>query len=182
MLKIQVRAERMGDLGTFVRRLDSPEMRIAGARGLNEHIRQQEKDSIATVSGQTRVPASRVKSISRVRLTSPSAFMSAAVEFRDKAIPLGEYTYRAWSRSMPGARAGDWGGKTHKGAFTVSRYGGRIFRRTGKSRFPIQQLWGPVLPNELLRRDMPNLRQREAFAARDLEQRVLRNMLHVFGF
>ncbi len=172
----------MTELARFVERLDSPEMRIAGARGLNEHIRIQEKDSIATVAAQTKIPPGRVKKISSVKLAAPAAMMSAAVEFKDQAIPLGEYTYRHWSRSSPGARAGDWGGKTHKGAFTVERYGGRIFRRTGKQRGPIQGLWGPVLPNELLRRDMPNLKAREAFAASDLEQRVLRAMLHVFGY
>lgn len=181
-LKIRVEVSRMGEIGAFVRRLDSPEARLAAARGLNEHIVIQERDSVATVSAQTRIPHGRVKSISRVRRARPAAAMEAAVQFNDAAIPLGEHTYRVWNRSMPGARAGDWRGKTHHGAFTVARYGGRIFRRVGSARGPIQMLWGPVLPNELLRRDMPNLAQREAFAQTDLEQRVIKNMLHAFGF
>jgi hypothetical protein len=33
----------------------------------------------------------------------------------------------------------------------VKRYGGGVFKRTGKARFPIEQLWGPSVPKEMLR-------------------------------
>jgi hypothetical protein len=181
-VKIQIAVNRAAGIGTFVQRLDSPAMRLAAARGLNEHIRVQEKDSVATVAAGTKIPASRVARISKVRLASPAGAMDAAVVFTDQAIPLGEFTYRAWSRGMLGARAGDWRGQTYRGAFTIAAYGGRIYRRRGSQRGPLQMLWGPVLPSELMRRDMPNLKAREAFAERDLERRVVSNMLHAFGF
>jgi hypothetical protein len=49
-------------------------------------------------------------------------------------------------------RAKIWGrAQTFRSAFVVKRYGGGVFKRTGKSRFPIEQLWGPSVPKEMLR-------------------------------
>ena len=49
-------------------------------------------------------------------------------------------------------RAKIWGrAQTFGSAFVVKRYGGGVFKRTGKGRFPIEQLWGPAVPVEMLR-------------------------------
>ena len=51
-----------------------------------------------------------------------------------------------------GVRAKIWGrAQTFRSAFVVKRYGGGVFKRTGKARFPIEQLWGPSVPKEMLR-------------------------------
>lgn len=181
-LKINVDTTRLAPLTTFLRRMDSPQMEHAARRGLTEHIRVQEKDSVTTVAAQTKIPSGRVASVTRSYVTGGGQALQGIVEVKDSAIPLGQYTYRQWSRSSAGATAGDWNTKLYRRSFTVAAYGGRVFTRAGKARGPLVPLSGPVLANELGRKDMPNLPQREAFAARDLEQRVLRNMLHAFGF
>ena len=52
------------------------------------------------------------------------------------------------------------GGVTHKAwgkqqrvpsGFVISKYGGNAYIREGKSRFPIRKLYGPAIPNELVR-------------------------------
>jgi hypothetical protein len=51
-----------------------------------------------------------------------------------------------------GVRAKIWGrAQTFRSAFVVKRYGGGVFKRTAKARFPIEQLWGPAVPVEILR-------------------------------
>jgi hypothetical protein len=51
-----------------------------------------------------------------------------------------------------GVRAKIWGkAQSFRSAFVVKRYGGGVFKRTGKARFPIEQLWGPAVPVEMLR-------------------------------
>jgi hypothetical protein len=51
-----------------------------------------------------------------------------------------------------GVRAKVWGrAQTYRSAFVVGRLGGNVFKRTSKARFPIEQLWGPAVPVEMLR-------------------------------
>lgn len=187
-LRIDVRAERSKEFESLIRGLENTaQMQHALARGLNEHIRKQEQQAVTMVAAQTGVGAGRVKAISRVKTAWPARSMEAAVEFRDSAIPAGALTRRSWNRGMPGARHGDWPSYTRKGGlmkgtFTVRQYGGAIFRRIGKSRGPIARVWGPVLPNELLREDMPAYPQAGVLVQTDLERRVIRSVMYAFGF
>ena len=51
-----------------------------------------------------------------------------------------------------GVRARVWGrAQIYRSAFVVDRFGGNVFKRTSKARFPIEQLWGPAVPVEMLR-------------------------------
>jgi hypothetical protein len=59
-----------------------------------------------------------------------------------------------WSQAVLsyGVRAKVWGrAQTYRSAFVVGRFGGNVFKRTSKARFPIEQLWGPAVPVEMLR-------------------------------
>lgn len=51
-----------------------------------------------------------------------------------------------------GVRAGIWGrAQTYRSAFLVKGCGNEAFRRVGKARLPIERLWGPAVPTEMLR-------------------------------
>jgi hypothetical protein len=51
-----------------------------------------------------------------------------------------------------GVRAKVWGrAQTYRSAFVVGRFGGNAFKRTSKARFPMEQLWGPAVPVEMVR-------------------------------
>ncbi|WP_342361393.1 hypothetical protein [Terrarubrum flagellatum] len=183
-LKIDARIDRPADLASISKLLGGPAMQAAGARALTEHSEQQEKRSAAFISGFTGVPIGRIRGVMKVRPAAPGAVMESAVELKDAAIPLGEFTYRSWSRSMPGATHGDWPGsgkRTLPGTFSVPRYGGMIYRRATSKRFPIVKVWGPVLPNELAKKERPNYPLAEAFAAQDLAPRVIRHIMSAMG-
>lgn len=49
-----------------------------------------------------------------------------------------------------GVSASPWAvQRVFPGTFFVPAYGGGVFHRTGRARFPVQQLWGPAIPKEM---------------------------------
>jgi hypothetical protein len=55
-----------------------------------------------------------------------------------------------------GVSARPWGRRrTFRSAFVIPRFGGEVFRRTTRARFPIVKLWGPAMPQELVRDAVP---------------------------
>ncbi|MDQ0301373.1 hypothetical protein [Ancylobacter polymorphus] len=157
---------------------NTPEMKRGLSRAMGEHLRLQERQAVTLLSAQTKLPGGRVGGATRIRFTSGS--IVGRLQVRDQSVPLGELTSRSWSRSAPGASAEDWNSKTYEGTFIVPRFGGRIYRRTGKGRFPIRKVWGPLLPNELLRPDMPARPAMERLVESDLAARALRHVAKVF--
>ena len=43
------------------------------------------------------------------------------------------------------------------GTFIVQSLGGQVFRRAGRARLPIVKLWGPSIPREMLRDQVPKV-------------------------
>jgi hypothetical protein len=64
------------------------------------------------------------------------------------------------------------------GAFIA---GGQVVVRTSNARFPLKRLHMAVLANELAKPTRPNVPAAERYAAVDLEQRVLRQIIRVIG-
>lgn len=51
-----------------------------------------------------------------------------------------------------GVRAAPWNKRRiFKSTFIVDAYGGKVYKRTGANRGPIEQLWGPNIARELVR-------------------------------
>lgn len=72
-----------------------------------------------------------------------------------------------------GVSARPWGRrKIFRGTFMVPRFGGQVFRRTTRARFPIVKLWGPAMPVELVRDKVPEEFERAA------EQRLAPRLRH----
>ena len=45
-----------------------------------------------------------------------------------------------------------WGRRqTYLSVFIVAKYGGNVFHRTSRKRFPIQRMFGPSIPKEMVR-------------------------------
>jgi hypothetical protein len=77
------------------------------------------------------------------------ATMATVTSGTGRHLPLSFFGAKQFSY---GVRANIWGrAQTFRSAFVVKRYGGGVFKRTGKARFPIEQLWGPSAPKEMLR-------------------------------
>ena len=72
-------------------------------------------------------------------------------------------SHRAWGRRQ-----------TAKSAFTVDKFGGHVYARTSKNRFPIKKLFGPSIPNEMVKGE-----SQEVFV-REVAPRVVKNLNHEF--
>lgn len=67
---------------------------------------------------------------------------------RGAAISLKEFKAR---QTRPGVSAAPWGQRrVFKSTFVVGSLGGHVFKRTGSSRSPIEKLWGPSIPREMV--------------------------------
>jgi hypothetical protein len=72
-----------------------------------------------------------------------------------RPIPLAEFGARQTRR---GVSARPWGQRrVFLGTFMVASLGNQAFRRAGRARFPIVKLWGPSMPKELLRDQVPQV-------------------------
>lgn len=143
-------------------------------QALSEHMRLQERQAVQSLRAQTSIPAGRVKSVTRSSVGGGGTAMSGKVTVADAPIPLAKYG--KGEEGSVGVQASGWGKRrVFPGTFIVSRYGGNIYRRLTKKRFPIKRLWGPFLPNELLREDGDSrvVRMARRLAERDLEKRVM---------
>jgi hypothetical protein len=194
-LKVDARLIRSKNAGSvLLGGGETPAIRQAIARAMNEHLRMQERNAVRTISYQTMVPQGRVGSVTRVFHAS-AASLSGHVEVADAAIPIKKYGVvrtgqRTGYATMHGVRSiTAWRGTArYFGAFVVPAFGGNVFRRVGRksgdakgSRGPIQKVWGPVLPNELLRSDQPNFPQMVTFAQIDLTRRIQAAILRIIS-
>lgn len=178
-LKIDAKLVRPHDLGSFLGKLSSPVIATAAARGLTEHAHEQRRTSIVRIVAYTGIPTGRVAGKMTVKPAKPGPAMQAIVESADSATMLGEYGGVEWHRSMPGARVMAWNrSQILKGTFA---HGGRVYVREGRSRKPIVQLAGAVIPNELSKPERPNVPAAEAYVALDLMKRVNRHIMVALG-
>lgn len=176
-MTIQIEGRITASLDLFINGLANSQAIQAGAAlGLNEHIRLQEKNAVNFIAAFTRQPKGIVGGATRSVKAAPGPVMSAKVVTEYPAIPAGQHTGRSWDRSAPGATHGDWKGQMLPRTFTVARWGGAIYERTGSSRKPIRKMWGPVLGNELAKENRPNLGRMEAFMSRDALNRIMKQV------
>jgi hypothetical protein len=178
----------------FIKRLSDPRIQQAAAIGLNDHAQEQRRLSVTNISSYTGVPKGRVSAKTKAIKASASGNMEAKVVTSDVAIPLAEYGNPVWVRdlnpmsdgifggsvsSMRGAEATGWNVRRQfPGAFIA---GGQVVVRTTSARFPLKRLSMAVLANELAKPTRPNVPAAERYAAIDLEQRVIRQIIRVLG-
>lgn len=97
---------------------------------------------------QTSIPRSIVNSAMRFRSSTRSR-LSTRIVGSGRHLPLSVFRARQFSY---GVRAKIWGRtQVFRSAFMVRRYGNTVFKRVGKARLPIERLWGPAVPVEMLR-------------------------------
>jgi hypothetical protein len=72
-----------------------------------------------------------------------------------RPIPLAWFDARQTRR---GVSARPWGSRrVFPSTFIVETLGGQVFRRAGRARLPIVKLWGPSMPREMLRDEVPKV-------------------------
>jgi hypothetical protein len=129
-------------------RLSEGEARHAFSMALNKEGRKSFTLMRRSLSQQSSIPRSAVNAATRFK-SSTTATISTVISGTGRHLPLSFFGAKQFSY---GVRAKIWGkAQSFRSAFVVKRYGGGVFKRTGKARFPIEQLWGPSVPKEMLR-------------------------------
>jgi hypothetical protein len=108
----------------------------------------------STLAKQMGLPAGTVDA----RLITKRAYpgnQSFEITASGRPIPLADFDARQTRR---GVSARPWGQRrVFPGTFIVEKLGGQVFRRASRERLPIVKLWGPSMPRELLRDQVPKV-------------------------
>jgi hypothetical protein len=156
-------------------------MRVANRAGKTTSV--QVKRALVK---QTSIPRAVVQAAIRDR--GASAKGAGAIEYvitgRGSELPLSVFNPRQFSA---GTRAKVWGRfQTFEGAFMGPRpgtiapaLGGEVFHRTSKSRLPIEKLYGPSIPKEMVLAETAATFQRVARA--ETEKRLVHELGRILG-
>lgn len=152
-------------------RLGEGDARRAFSMALNKEGRKSFTAMRRALSQQSSIPRGAVNAAMRFKGATPTT-LSTTTSGSGRHLPLSSFGAKQFSY---GVRARIWGrAQTFRSAFVVNRYGNGAFKRKGNARFPIEQLWGPAVPVEMLRD--------EAHAAwTDQHPRVLRESERLIG-
>lgn len=108
----------------------------------------------SALAKQMGLPAGTVDS----RLITKRAYpghQSFEITAAGRPIPLADFDAR---QTRHGVSARPWGQRrVFSGTFIVQSLGGQVFRRAGGARLPIVKLWGPSIPREMLRDEVPRV-------------------------
>ena len=115
---------------------------------LNKEGRKAYTAHRRALAEQSSIPRGAVTAAMKFK-ASTRATLATRIVGSGRHLPLSVFGAKQFSY---GVRAKIWGrAQTYRSAFVVSRFDGNVFKRTSKARFPIEQLWGPAVPVEMLR-------------------------------
>lgn len=169
--RIEVDARRIADLGAAFKRAGA-QAPAAIARALNhtgDKALTQVKRALVAQTG------AKYGAISKALMRRGASAGNPVYRIvaRAAAMSLKEF---GPVRTASGVSAAPWNKRrVFPSSFIVAKLGGHVFVRTSRRRFPIKKLWGPVIPNEMLR-DM----SRQAFEA-TVEQELPARLQHEIG-
>lgn len=138
LIRFEANVTRIGEGNA--RRAFARSMNHVGRRGftaLKRTLRRQTSIKAGTISRAMAFRPARVNSL------------SFTIEGSGNAIPLRDFGARQFGY---GVRARVWGrSQRFAGAFIVESLGGNAFVRTSRARLPIRKMFGPSIPNEMLK-------------------------------
>jgi hypothetical protein len=129
-------------------RIGEGEARRAFSMALNKEGRKSFTQLRRSLAQQSSIPRGAVNAATRLQSATRNT-MATVTSGTGRHLPLSFFGAKQFSF---GVRAKIWGkAQSFRSAFVVKRFGGGAFKRTDKARFPIEQLWGPSVPKEMLR-------------------------------
>lgn len=91
-------------------------------------------------------------------IPATAATLTAAIVAKGSYMPLSAFKAR---QTKKGVSAAPWNTRrVFPHTFIIARYGGNVYKRVGRARFPLHKLYGPAIPVEL-----PKYQSRDAFYA-----------------
>lgn len=157
-VEIEITGDGIMRLADAARALgDQRKAYTAFRRGLNKAGQMaytQVKREVAKQVGASQAKVIRYGGLKRI--PASGQLLETRIISRGGHIPLNDFKARQTRR---GVSAAPWGQRrVFGGTFIVPSIGGNVFKRIGRGRLPIEKLWGPAVPKELVKD-----RSREAF-------------------
>jgi hypothetical protein len=129
-------------------RIGKGSARQAFSLALNKEGRKAFTAHRRALAQQSSIPRGAVAASMKFKASTRSTLETRIVG-SGRHLPLSVFGAKQFSY---GVRAKVWGRvQTYRSAFVVGPFGNNAFKRTSKARFPIEQLWGPAVPVEMLR-------------------------------
>ncbi|WAJ30620.1 phage tail protein [Antarcticirhabdus aurantiaca] len=178
MLTIKIKGDGLKQIEQALEALSDEQGKRAIARAMNEVGKTMRGKVIRATAKQVGASQAIVKK--RGRITSKPATagsLSYVISSQGGHMLLKDFGAK---QNRKGVRAKPWGqGRTFGGAFMGARpglstrkLGGNVFHRTGKERLPIQNMYGPAVPVEMVKGEA------EATFRDYGEQRLPKRILH----
>jgi hypothetical protein len=121
---------------------------LAFSRALNHEGRKSFTAVKRALRGQTDIPPGIISAAMKFR-SSSRANLRTIISGSGRELPLRLFRPAQFSY---GVRAKVWGKhQAYRSAFIIAKYGGNVFHRTSKKRLPIQQMFGPSIPREMVK-------------------------------
>lgn len=157
-VKLQFHDQILAKWGKQLQALGAGGAHKAMARALNAEGKKMKTAVQGAVAKQSSIPSRRVASALKVTQAGVNlgGDLSFTVTARDGHLPLKAFKPK---QGAAGTSATVWGRrKLHGGAFMGPRpgliargLGGHVMKRTGPNRLPIEKLWGPAVPKEIVK-------------------------------
>ena len=167
MLRIDARG--LVDIGEVYERAGRQGPKIV-SRAMNQRLGVAYTAVARTTSKETGLSVGETKKAMRKDRATPSD-LSIAVRARGTFLSLKKFGAR---QVRKGVSHKAWGRRqVAKGAFVVGRMGGHAFRRVSASRFPLEKLFGPSIPQEMVKGESFNAMTKafgEGFADRVMHE------------
>ena len=149
---------------------------LAFSRALNHEGRKTFTAVKRSLRKQTDIPPFMITA-SMAFKSSSQRNLSTIISGSGKELPLrllkpSQFSY--------GVRAKVWGKhQTYRSAFIVAKYEGNVFHRTSKKRFPIQKMFGPSIPKEMVKDETLETFEQSGNAVMDRAMHELSRILKV---
>jgi hypothetical protein len=149
---------------------------LAFSRALNHEGRKSFTAVKRSLRKQTDIPPSLIAAAMQFK-SSNRKHLRTIISGSGNELPLRLFKPSQFSY---GVRAKVWGKhQTYRSAFIVAKYGGNVFHRTSKKRFPIQRLFGPSIPKEMVKDETLETFEQSGNAVMDRAMHELSRILKV---
>lgn len=151
-IKVELRGRGIAVFTAGVERLASDKTRAAARMALNDTGRRANTQVKRTLTKQTGLKSGAIQKGVKQQFAS-----NARLEFRiigtGKHFGLTDFGARQGKR---GVSAAPWGTRRiFPRTFLAPKLGNQVFVRLGRARLPIKKLWGPSIPREMVRDQVP---------------------------
>lgn len=139
----------------MVKRANSKQAKLAFVRAINHETAKAYTQVKKVLRDETGIKYGDInRAVKRKRAKASSLRMTAEIVARGGAMPLKYFSPRQFKY---GVRAKPWNKpQRFNSAFIVKSLSGHVFKRAGSKRLPIEMLWGPSIPKEMIREKSVN--------------------------